>query len=385
MERIFYSSENSLYMIEDGKVTELPSGRLEKYRQVLREIRQRKEWKTSGTGAQFTGSYETYGDDDAYAANAQISGIAVFGGGLIYSVNLDGVGGIYTKSTDPSDKHEGHVISSNTMSVHSLSVRGDMCAACTGGSGMERHISLFTLPGGRQTELTEGDTREEYPFYSLCSDKIYFTVSGFARRQNGSIAASSPRSVASYGVSSGTMEILIEDEDTDYILPKDDADGNLYYIKRPYSSKPSSKSILLDIVLFPYRIIKAIGGFLNVFSMFFGGEPLNSSGKRSASKMKQKSEKELFINGNLVNAEQTLKENSRSGEKHPGIIPRSWQLVCRDTDGKESVIRSGVMDYTLCTDGSIVCSNGKSVILIKTDGSEELLAKAKLAVNLVSG
>lgn len=386
MERIFYSSGNSLYMIEDGKTTELPSRRLEKYSQVLREIRQRREWKTSGTGAKFTGNYESYDDDnDIYATDAEISGIAAFGDGFIYSVNIDGVGGIYIKSTDPSDKDEGHVISSNNMSIHTLSVRDDMCAACTGGVGMERHISLFALPSGKHTELTEGDTREEYPFYSLCSDKIYFTASGFARRQNGSIAASSPRSIAFYSPSSGLMESVVEDDEIDYILPKDDEQGNLYYIKRPYSLKPPAKSILIDIILFPYRLVKAIIGFLNVFSMFFGGEPLNSGGKRNASKAKQKSEKELFINGNLVNAEQTLKENSKLGEKSPGIIPRNWELTRRGVDGKETCIRGGVMDYIVCKNGDIIYSNGKGIIKIKSDGSEEFIAKAKLASNLVCG
>lgn len=31
--------------------------------------------------------------------------------------------------------------------------------------------------------------------------------------------------------------------------------------------------------MFPVRIIKAIGGFLSVFSMAFGGEPLRTGGK----------------------------------------------------------------------------------------------------------
>lgn len=372
-------------MFEDGKAVPLTSQRLEKYRQVLRDIRQRKEWKTTGTGARFTGTYTEHDDEAVYISSAEISGIAPYNGGILYAVNIDGVGGIYSKAPDVSAVDEGHIVSSNAMSVYSLSVRDDVCAACTGSSGAERHISLFTLPSGRQTELTEGDTKEEYPFYSAVSDKLYFTVAGFARRQDGSIAALSPRSVVAYSFSGGTMETLLEDENTDYFLPKDDAQGNLFYIRRPYKDKPSSKSILLDILMFPYRLVKAIGGFLNVFSMFFGGEPLNSNGTRNSAKAKQKSEKELFINGNIINAEQTLKENSRKGDKHPGIIPASWQLVRRDTQGKEVCLKSGVMDYVVCPNGDIVCSNGKALIRIKPDGSEELLVKVKLAQNLICG
>ena len=43
-----------MYLCEDGKTREIPSERIARYRQNLQDIYRRKEWKTTGTGAQFT-------------------------------------------------------------------------------------------------------------------------------------------------------------------------------------------------------------------------------------------------------------------------------------------------------------------------------------------
>ena len=57
--KIIYSSENKIFCFDDENksLTEIPCGKIIKYRETVRSIRQRKEWKTSGSGAEFMGMY----------------------------------------------------------------------------------------------------------------------------------------------------------------------------------------------------------------------------------------------------------------------------------------------------------------------------------------
>jgi hypothetical protein len=193
----------------------------------------------------------------------------------------------------------------------------------------------------------------------------------------------SPKSIAEYNIHSQRMDTVLEDEKTDYLAPKEDADGNLWYIRQPYDGgeeKADFGSILLDILLFPVRLLKAVGGFLNAFSVLFGGESLGSNSRqnRGDTRSKQKSDKELFYEDMLIRAEQNQKENQRSGDEYPGILPRSRVLVKRTPDGQEEIIARSVLDYCLCKDG-VVYSNGSHILHRTADGKTEEIAKAKLA------
>lgn len=135
----------------------------------------------------------------------------------------------------------------------------------------------------------------------------------------------------------------------------DDADGNIYYIRRKYVPTKQKSNLAMDILMFPVRIIKAIGGFLSVFSMAFGGEPLRTGGKNPA-KSKTADEREAFIEGNLIKAEKQL-----SGDADDGIIPSDWELVKRDKNGNITVLKKRIMDYKLLSDGNILYSNGSRI------------------------
>jgi len=140
---------------------------------------------------------------------------------------------------------------------------------------------------------------------------------------------------------------------------------------------------MIDILLFPVRIVRAIVGLLNYFSIIFGGESLRSGKSDSDVKTKQQSEKDLFFDGNVINSQQMLKKNQRRGEKFPGIIPHSWELIRMDKNGNQSCIKKGVMDYAIYSSGDIVYSNGNAIIHLPVDGSEQLIEKCRMANNLV--
>ena len=128
----------------------------------------------------------------------------------------------------------------------------------------------------------------------------------------------------------------------------------------------------MDILMFPVRIIKAIGGFLSVFSMAFGGEPLRTGGKNPA-KSKTADEREAFIEGNMIKAEKQL-----SGDADDGIIPSDWELVKRDKSGNITVLKKRIMDYRLLSDGDILYSNGSRIGMLSGD-KNTVVCKIKYA------
>ena len=82
------------------------------------------------------------------------------------------------------------------------------------------------------------------------------------------------------------------------------------------------------------------------------------------------------IEGNLIKAQKKLEENSEEG-----IIPSGWELI-KNTDGNETVLRRGVMDYRITEDGEIIYSNGSAVRILRKSGKDEKLCKLSLASSI---
>lgn len=382
---IIYSSENKIFQYDEDKklLTEIPCGRISKYRETIRGIQQRKEWKTSGSGAMFMGT--AIADSiDPEEMPVKISGLSVHGDELVYGVDLEDVGSIYHRSFDPSDDCEGLVRASNEFVFGSFDCKGDRLAVSMGANPASLHIAVMDI-GGRYDEYTDGDTIEENPCWSKNKEGVYFSTAGYARNQYGAAAAVSPRSIAYLDLDRKTMTEIVSDEQYDYLHPHEDENGVLYYIRQPYGGeKPQSGITFKDILLFPYRIIKGLFGFLNYFSMIFGGESLKTGGaSANGAKAKQRSQKELIIEGNIINAEKLDKINEANGDKLSGIMPQSRVLIKRTADGSEEILYKGVLDYVPEEGGSVVVSNGRHLLRIDRDGNVSHIAKAKLAENIL--
>jgi len=377
---IIYTSKNNFFLKASNSVSEYPALRIKQYAENVRSIQQKRKWKTSGDGAKFMGTNE-YHDPNEENYGTSINGVAVFGDKIVYSVSTGDVSGLYIKTLDKNGT-EGLVHSSNNMCIQRISVHGDKCAASMGDLN-ERHISVFNLNSSDYKTLTDGDVLEDYPSYSPDGKKLFYSCAGLAISPQGFVLDTAPFGINCYYEHSNSIEAIFFTEDHDCILPKEDANGNLYFIKRPYKGTEQDKSLFFDLLLFPVRIIRTIFGLLNFFSIAFGGESLRS-GRNTASdiRSKQKNKQELFFEGNMINAEQALKKNRKSGEKFPGIIPSAWELVCLDKSGRLKTVKKGVMDYALCDNGDILYSNGHAIIRSGAGKSEELVEKCHLASNI---
>lgn len=382
--KIIYSSENKIFCFDDENksLTEIPCGKIIKYRDTVRSIQQRKEWKTSGSGAKFMGMYSA-DNIDPDILPAKITGLGVCGGEIVYAVNLEDVGSIYHRSSDPSDDAEGLVRASNDFVFGSFDVKDGKLAVSMGANPSFLHIAVMDMQG-RFDEYTDGDTIEEDPCWSQTRNGIYFSTAGYARDQYGSISAIGPRSIAFLDLNTKTMSEIIADDAYDFLHPHEDKQGNLYYIKQPYGGeKPKSGITFKDVVMFPYRLIKGLFGFLNFFATVFGGESLKGNDNSfDNTKTKNRSKKDIIIEGNIINAEKMNKINSESDDNNSGIMPLSRALIMRSPDGSEEIVKKGVLDFNLTENGEIIFSNGRHISKTDKNGNETHITKAAPAVNI---
>jgi len=381
MNSILYTSGNSFFLKTATGVDEYQSERIVSYSNTVKNIMMKNQWKTSGAGARFMNTYNPEYDEDTARRDVSINGVSVSGNEIIYTATMGEVSGIFRKVLE-NKIGEGLVMSSRDMQIGKITVWSGNCAASIW-KNRERHIAIFDIETGAFRELTEGEVLEDYPSYTNDGKSILYASAGLALSHQGIPIGVGPYEIICYKIESNAMEELLASDKFDYIAPKEDLDGNLLFIKRPYRGARNNSNILIDIALFPVRIIRAILGLLNFFSIMFGGESLRSGRSARDVKTKQRSEKDIFFDGNVINSQQVLKENQRSGEKFPGIIPRSWELIRMDKDGNQVCIKKGVMDYIICKNGDIIYSNGNAVIRLSADGNEQLIEKSSMANNIV--
>jgi len=51
----------------------------------------------------------------------------------------------------------------------------------------------------------------------------------------------------------------------------------------------------------------------------------------------------------------------------PALVPSTWQLI-RRTEAGPQVLADGILAFDLAPDGTILCSNGRSVRRLQTEG-----------------
>lgn len=387
---LFYISDGEMLMHTPSAVTPLKSGVLEAYLKKLRESAKRNEWKNSGKGAKFTGTYTPGSDVESKLASvrANVRCVGMHDNDLIYSIDINGVSGIYRKLT-PDDVNEGIVSGSGEYSFGDFSIRGDRMLVSSSFAG-ESHIGILDIASGHCVYYTDGHSWDFEPVWSASRpERFYFCTSGLKidstqkeRESAGftsvpqlmlQMASSSvpavkgAASICMIDTSNGTMRELLCDGSFDYVHPQSLPDGSLFYIRKPYKQKKDRTfgGCLLDIILFPFRLLASLFGFMNYFSMKYSGKALSKAGD-----IKNSDEGKLFIDGNLIEAEKELKANRSHGDRFPGIIPRSWELHRLFADGTDELIRRGVLAYRVTADNEIYISNGSCVLLRRENGEE---------------
>ena len=220
------------------------------------------------------------------------------------------------------------------------------------------HLVVYDKDGNFKGTITGGDTVDAAP---ACSARergvVLYQSCGIARHpQHGHPIALAPASINRLNYNTGTLDTLLEHKDYDYLAPREDANGNLYYIRRPFerSGVEEATSWAKDIFLFPWRIVKAIFGYLDFFSAVYGKERLRSSGVPKRLGLEQ-DVASLWLHGRMIDLNRVQLGDDRG---KGGLVPASWQLRRRSPDGQDVFVADHVVSFDLAPDGGVFYTNG---------------------------
>ncbi len=226
-------------------------------------------------------------------------------------------------------------------------------------------------------ELTEGDSVDTSPQWVTGRvRKIIYQSAGVGRNREGRFLALGPFSIQELDLNSAQVTTLLEDETTDFLAPRVNDQGDLYFIRRPYApTKPVNIfHVAKDLLLFPLRLLYAIFQFFNVFSMMFTGKKLSTAGDSQAKHLDMK---QMILWGNLVRAEKS------DGKDTDNLVPANWQLVRRNSTGGEEVLAKNVLAFDLAANGDVLYSNGNAVFHLNTNGKREKILSSAMIEQVV--
>ncbi len=379
LEKILCTVNGQLFLFDGAVSHPLTAEAIETYKKNVKAIKERREWKTTGKGAQFMGLLTQ--PEEAETANIA-SGMWMDSQNIIYIANIDNGTAIHIKNiTDPSIP-EKMILRKTDISVqdlHCLKGSGKIAVSFQSG-GNEWDIAVVNAETSAFTPLTEGDSIDRNPFF-LDENTIYFDSRGISYNHVHAPIGLGPSHIMLLDRKNGTIIDIAADDKYDYVKPVIAQDGTLYYIRRPYQQGTHQSMSFVDVLLIPFRLLSAIFNWLNFFTVRYTGESLKSGGD-NPSKTKTKTEKEIFIEGNLINVDKTMKQNAKIGDAFAGIAPSDWVLMKISPGKREQIIRKGVIDFALNESDTVFYSNCKYILRLETDGTVKAIDKIDLANNL---
>ena len=127
----------------------------------------------------------------------------------------------------------------------------------------------------------------------------------------------------------------------------------------------------------PFRLLKAVFGYLNFFSMVYGKEPLRSAGGPRTPELDQDLGK-LWLHGRMIELAKAKTDPKYAGN----LVPGNWELVRVARAGAPAeVLARHVAGFDLRQDGSIVCTNGYDIFELR-DGQRRTLARQEQVASL---
>jgi hypothetical protein len=294
-------------------------------------------------------------------------------GELFYTQMTDAVAGLFR--LDAASLDERRLFHSADVVLHDPSVHPtENLVACTlRGAGGNAHIVVLTTEGRSLREVTEGDVADARPSWVPGEPRtLVYQSAGIGRDGRGFIAGFGATTIQRLDLERGTVDCLLQEADVDYLAPRVASDGTLYALRRPIdrARRPSPLRIAGDVLLFPFRLGRAVLHFLEFFSMRYSGKPLVTSGGAQ----QRRADMRRFLQlANLVSA-------TRATADADGNVPAaspSWTLVRRGrADARVDTVASGVVAFDVARDGSIVYADAAAVHHVTAAGDRVQLAAA---------
>lgn len=371
-----------------GEKHALESRFVESYKERARSIKRKTAWKTEGTGARFMGGGAggslLWGRDfDLDAVPVSFTGLArgQAPGQIVYSLSTGIVGGVFVYDTKTKD--ETRVFHSAEHRIEHLATSPDHGVIACALRNKDGTTSLAVMPkdGSQIQVVTEGDSIDLAPSWLPAAatkdgarHQLVFQSAGVGRDREGHFVAVGPAHVAILDPEHGELQPVVEDDTKDHLLPKMDAERTLFYVRRDYTPPAqagvSPFRVVLDTLLFPFRIVFALLSYLNFFTVRYTGKPLMTSGN---ARQRSADMRNMLMMGNLANAEQIAARAAEKEDTAP--LFAGWSLCARGENGDERVVARGVRAFDLLPDGAVLITDGSKIERIDRTGKRELVGK----------
>ncbi len=303
-------------------------------------------------------------------------------GRLVYFLRDNSMGGLFEQ--DIASGKERRLIHRQNLLLDDLRLSADglrLLCSQQSGNGAANIVSMG-VEGDDLRELTGGDTIDTSPCWVPGQDgRLVFQSAGLARGPEGHVVAIGPAAIQLLDTRTGELSPVFEDQRFDFLQPRVTADGSLLFIRRPYEGQRyRGNDILLDALLFPFRLLRTLFHFLNFQSLVYSRKPLTSAtGPQYDSDLK-----DILLKGRRIDADAAMRSSKRV-HGVPSLVPDSWKLVWRSEHGEERVLASHVASFDLTADGGVIYSNGFGVFVLHPGGEPSLVLRDRLIAEVVSG
>jgi hypothetical protein len=346
------------------------------------QIARRSAWKTQGPGARFMAGLGGMPDgDEVLNGGAAPIAVAFTGigrgqrpGELYYTQITEAVAGLFrleAASLDERRLFHGADVFLHDPSVHPTD---DLVACTLRGNGGIAHIVVVTTEGRNLREVTEGDVLDGAPSWVPGEPRtLVYQSAGVGRDRRGFVSGFGAMSIQRLDLARATVECVLQDANVDFLAPRVASDGTLYAMRRPMerARRASPIRFLGDVLLFPFRLGRAVLHFLEFFSMRYTGKPLVTSGGARA----RRADMRRFLQlANLVTATRDIADDDGDA---PAVSPE-WTLVRRAPDtGRIETVASAVTAFDLARDGSVVYADSTAIHHLTPGGERVQLADAR--------
>lgn len=282
-------------------------------------------------------------------------------GELYYVLGIGDMGGLFRYSVSQDLEHRlmhRNGFMAGDLSRHPES--GEVAVSVVQEDGSTT-ILVGENDGRFLRSVTTGDAVDESPSWVPGGGrKVVYQSAGIGRNEQGFAVGLAPYAVEMLDLDSKNIETLHAEEQFDLLQPRMRADGTLYYIRRPYQpagQRPADPvAVLKDVVLFPFRLGRAVVHFLNFFSVMFSGKPLMTAG---GPQNRVTDQRYRMIWGRMIDTKRAIERGKKT--KTTGLVPNEWQLVQRSPDGVEEVLAERVASFDVDGNGSVIHTDGHVV------------------------
>jgi len=364
----------------DGRPQELESPFVRAVRERALRQERAQGWKNERQGGLLSGAALWGGGaglDDATRVVARGLCAGARPGELLYALDTGRVAGAFRLAIETGE--ELRLFHANQLRVRDLAAEpeGARIACSLLNRDGSADLAIVGEAGPMPRAVTSGDSVDAAPCWIPKRHALVFQSAGIGRDSAGSAVELGPATLEELELESGELATRASDPRFDFLAPRFGPDGLLHALRRPYRPRSGGSAWrrLADLSLVPLRLVQAVYGWLDFFSMRYGGRRLSTTGGAAA--RGEADLRQLVIHGNTIDAERAARRGRLRGEDAPALVPRSWELVrWEDAEGEPRVLARHALAFDVARDGSLLVSNGSAIDRLGPDGRSERVCRA---------